>query len=89
MLKNKRPSRKLGQPDPCGSPWSLLRAERGWTLARLSAETDLSIGYLCHIERARKAPGLKAMQALAAAYELTLDRAQHLTERTARWAQAA
>ena len=47
---------------------AMSRKERGMSLTKLSIETGLSMGYLCHLEKgSRENPSLKVMERISVA----------------------
>jgi transcriptional regulator with XRE-family HTH domain len=56
-----------------GTRLRMLRKARGYTLADVSKETDLSVSFLSDIERGHTKPSLDSLEKLAACYQLTVN----------------
>lgn len=82
----RNPATKLGEINPCGSPWSRLRAERKWSLKIAARVADIPHTTLCEIETGtRSRLALTTLQKLAKLYDLTLEDALRVTDQTAKW----
>lgn len=50
-----------------------IRLNKGFTLEYVSYKSDVSVGYLCHLERgSRKNPSMQVMERIAWALESTV-----------------
>ncbi len=46
----------------------MYRKQKGWSLARLAKESEISVGYLCHLGKGtRKNPSVDVMERIAKA----------------------
>ena len=50
-----------------------IRIEKGMTMAELAYKSDISVGYLCHLEKGRRTnPSIVIMEKLALALDKTV-----------------